>query len=233
MEEIYAKIQDRQGGFVEVRTYRREKDLVLGLFKEGYPDSFDEYDLEFVKEFLEKWEEKDLDHGCLLAIREEEIVGACLFEKIAGPQDQWETSYIFVKARFRGSGIGRILVGVQEEYLKNKARVLFAINAGILPKEVISYPFWQAAGYALWGILPGYFRDDLSGIFLVKRNPYYRIGRGIPKDSGWQADLADSLTGERISRKKYQEILYILNLTPKEKWGIALIGKKNVLVLKV
>ena len=65
MEEIYAKIQDRQGGFVEVRTYRREKDLVLGLFKEGYPDSFDEYDLEFVKEFLEKWEEKDLDHGCL------------------------------------------------------------------------------------------------------------------------------------------------------------------------
>ena len=122
------------------------------------------------------------------------------------------------------------MIGVQEEYLKNKARISFAINPGILPEEVISYPFWRTIGYELWAVLPGYFRDDLSGIFLVKRNPYYRIGRGIPKDSGWCLEMVDSMTGRMISKREYQKILRSLELVPKEKLGFDLIGKENIVV---
>ena len=229
--DIYAEVKDRKGEIVCVGNYHASfKKSTLKLFKEAYPDSFDEYDLEFIREFLEEWKEDSLDQGCLLAIIEGEVVGACLFEKVAGPQDQWETSYIFTRKSFRGRGIGRILIGVQEEYLKNKARISFAINPGILPEEVISYPFWRTIGYELWAVLPGYFRDDLSGIFLVKRNPYYRIGRGIPKDSGWCLEMVDSMTGRMISKREYQKILRSLELVPKEKWGFDLIGKENIVV---
>lgn len=231
---LCAEIKDKSGAIVYVGNYQPFfQEQVSRLFKEGYPDSFDQYDLEFIAEFLIGWEGNQPDKGCLMAIIEEELVGACLFEKVAGPQDQWETSYIFTKEIFRGRGLGRILVGAQEEYLKNKARVLFAINPGILPEGVVSYPFWRAMGYMLWGVLPGYFRDDLSGIFLVKRNPYYRIGRGIPRDSGWQSDLVDSLTGEKISRKEYRGILHSLQPTSKEEWGLGLIGRENVLVWNI
>ena len=227
---IYAEVKDKGNQIVYVGNYQSSfQEQTLELFKEGCPDSFDEYDLEFIEEFLKEWREEDSDQDCLLAIIEGELVGACLFEKVAGPQDQWETSYIFTRKSLRGRGIGRILIGVQEECLKNKARISFAINPGILPEDVISYPFWRTVGYELWGILPGYFRDDLSGIFLVKRNPYYKIGRGIPKDSGWVSEMADSQTGRRISRKEYQEILHSLKPVSKEKWGLDLIGRENVL----
>lgn len=232
--DIYAEVKDKGGVIVYVGNYHSSfQEQTLELFQEGYPDSFDEYDLEFIKGFLEEWEEDALPQGCLLAIIEGKIIGACLFEKVVGPQDQWETSYIFTRESLRGRGIGRILIGVQEEYLKDRARVSFAINPGILPEDVISYPFWKAVGYEDWAVLPGYFRDDLSGIFLVKRNPYYRIGRGIPKDSGWCLEMADSQTGKRISRKEYQEILHSLKATPKSKWGLDLIGRENVLVWNI
>jgi len=228
-KNVYAEVKDRDGKIVYVGNYHPSfKEGTLELFKEGYPDSFDRYDLEFINDFLGEWEEGNSDQGCLLAITEGEPVGACLFGKVAGPQGQWETSYIFTRETLRGKGIGRILVGIQEEYLKNKARVSFAINPGILPEDVISFPFWINVEYELWGILPGYFRDDLSGIFLVKRNPYYRIGRGIPKDSGWEAGLADSITGKRVSRKEYQKVLHSLKPVSKEKWGLDLIGRENV-----
>lgn len=234
MNNILAKIRGKEGETIKVSMYESYlQDQVFALFKEAYPDSFDEYDLEFIEGFLDEWEEGNLSQGCLLAIIEGELVGACLFEKVAGPQDQWETSYIFTRKSLRGRGIGRMLIGVQEEYIKNKARISFAINPGILPEDVISYPFWRTVGYELWGILLGYFRDDLSGIFLVKRNPYYRIGRGISKDSGWCPEMADSITGKRISRKEYQRILHGLKPVPKEKWGLDLIGRENIISFSV
>ncbi|MFH1575626.1 MAG: GNAT family N-acetyltransferase, partial [Candidatus Nealsonbacteria bacterium] len=227
MINTIAEALDKQGKAVAVKSYRRGvrnlRRKVMGLFREGYPDSFDEYDLEFIEEFLADYDEEEGQY-CFLAFAGIELVGASMIEKVAGPQDQWETSYIFAKESFQGRGIGRILVGVQEECLKDKARVSFAINPGILPEDVISYPFWRTVGYELWGILPGYFRDDLSGIFLVKRNPYYAIGKNIPKNSGWEPSMADSITKERISEKEYGEILHDLKQAPKEKWGLDLIG---------
>ena len=225
---ILAEIRDKERRVIAISSYDPIfESEVVKLFEEGLPDSFDKYDLEFIEEFLETMEEGGHQH-CFLATMAGDLVGASLIEKVAGPQDQWETSYIFARETLRGRGIGRILVGVQEEYLKRDARISFAINPGILPDDVISYPFWRAVGYELWGILPGYFRDDLSGIFLVKRNPNYRVGRGIPQDSGWELRMADSLTGKRISKEEYREILFSLKKAPKEKWGLGLIGTDSV-----
>ena len=232
---VLAEVRDKEGGTIKIIIYQPSfKDRVVELFKEGYPDSFDEYDLECIEESLGAIEEGETEEeNCFLAMAEEKLLGASFFDKVAGPQDQWENSYIFTKENLRKKGIGRILVGVQEEYLKNEARILFATNPGILPEDVVSYPFWRAVGYEEWGILPGYFRDDLSGIFLVKRNPYYRIGKGIPRNSGWCPEMADSRSGERISQEEYRNILHGLKPVSKEKWGLDLIGRENVLDWKV
>jgi hypothetical protein len=228
MEEI-ARIKVGMVAEISVRKYRDNlKNEVSKFFHRGYPDSFDEFDLEFIEDFLNEYREEE-GQLCLLAYVGKEIVGGSMLEKISGPQDVWEMSYIFIKEYVRGLGVGRILAGVQEELLKDTARILFAVNPGLLPQEVISYPFWKKIGYEDWGVLPGYFRDDLSGIFLVKRNPYYAIGRGIPKDSGWEPGLADSLSGKRISKGKYKKNLSILKPVPENRWGMGLVGKESVI----
>ncbi len=225
-----AQIKNKQGEIIRVRSYEPEfRGQIFSLFEEGYPDSFDEYDLDAIQESMANMDEGEGQEECFFAKIGEELIAASFIYKVVGPQDQWEVSYIFTRDNLRGRGIGRILIGVQEEYFKDKIRILFAINPGILPEDVISYPFWKATSYELWGILPGYFRDDLSGIFLVKRNPYYRVGRGIPRNSGWEPEMTDSLTGKRISQERYREILYSLKKVPKEKWGLDLIGRENVL----
>lgn len=234
MDNLYAEITDKKGRIVHIRPYNHIffEDDMIALFGEGFPDSFDEYDLQFIRKFLARWNLAQSDKGCFMAIVNDKLVGACLFAKKSGPQDQWEISYIYVKEELRGSGIGRMLIGILEECLKDKARVIFAINAGILPREVISYPFWRNAGYDLWGVLEGYFRDDLSGIFLVKRNPFYAIGQGISEDSGWDPTLADSMTGKKISKREYYGIIRSLPQASRNKWGFGLIDAKNVLVVK-
>lgn len=231
--DIYAEVKDKSGVIVYVGKYHPSfQEQTSELFKEGYPDSFDEYDLKFIRNFLGKWKEKQLDRDCLLAIIEGEFVGACLFEKVEGPQDQWEISYIFTKESFRGKGIGQILVGVQEELLKDNIRTLIAKNPSILPEDVISYPFWQSVGFEYLFTWPYYFRDDLDAIVLGKRNPYYPIGKGIPENSGWELGMADSLTNKRISKNEYQRRLHDVRLASKEKWGLDLIGRENVMIWK-
>lgn len=226
--DVYAEVKDKRGEIIYTGSYSADfQKGVFGLFQEARPDSFDEYDLEFIEKYLADWENES-SHDCFIATIDGTIVGACLFEKVAGPQDQWEITYIYVGKAFRDRGIGKILVGLQENYLKDVARVSFAINPAVLPDNVISYPFWKTIGFQDWGTLPGYFRDDLGGIFLVKRNPYYAIGKGIPPDSAWCIELADSKTGTRISRNNYKNILRSLEPAPKNKWGFGLIGRDNV-----
>jgi len=226
--KVLAEIQDKKGESVKIISYESSlRNRVMALFRGGYPNSFDEYDLEFIEEFLDEYDEEE-GQFCLVALIGRKMVGASMMEKVPGPQDVWETSYIFVRESERGRDIGRIMIGIQEERLKDIARISFAVNPGLLPKDAISYPFWKSVGYEDWAVLPGYFRDDLSGIFLVKRNPHYAIGRGISEDSGWEPGMADSLTGKRVSQKRYREIMNSLKPVPKEKWGRGLIDKESI-----
>ncbi|MBI2042145.1 MAG: hypothetical protein HYT21_00095 [Candidatus Nealsonbacteria bacterium] len=214
-------------GIVTIKSYDPLfKEQVAGLYRQGHPDSFDDYDLEYIGKFLDHFSEAE-NKFCFLAFVRNILVGASIVEKVFGPQDIWETSYAIVKGTARKLGIGRTLIGAQEECLRDITRISFVVNAGILPETVVSYPFWKSVGYEHWAVLPGYFRDDLAGIFLAKRNPYYRIGRGIPRDSRWSADIVDSLTGEKVSKRRYGEILRSLGPVSKEKWGLGLIlGEK-------
>lgn len=219
--DVLAELGDKGGVMVKIISYHpSQKDQVMSLYRQGYPDSFDEYDLETIEAAFKKIEMGDPDHGCYLAIRRGRLAGAVQFCKWPGPQDLYLLSYLFVRESMRGRGIGRMLCGTVEEFHTEKARILFTTHAGILPDYDLSYGFLKAIGYEDWGELPGYFRDDLSGIFLVKRNPYYPIGKGIPENSGWCPELADSRTRKRISEEEYRKILHSLPQVPKGEWGI-------------
>lgn len=222
-------IKDRKRETVSILSYHPTfKKDVMRLFQEGYSDSFDEYDMEFIEKFLETQKESETQ-TCFLATVNGELVGASLIDKVDGPQDQWEISHIFTRKSLRRRGIGRILIGIQEEFLKDEMRLLIAKNPSILPEDVISYPFWLLTGFEYLFTWPKYFRDDLDAIVLGKRNPYYPIGKGIPENSGWEPSMIDSLTSKRISEEEYQRRLHNTKLTPEEKWGLGLIGRENVL----
>jgi len=220
--EILMRVRDKKGDIIDIincdPSFRNQ---VIKLFREGYPDSFDECDLVQI--------ERDLIQGspCLLARKKKLLVGAVQFTKWPAIQDGWLLSYFFV--REKGRGIGEILCAVIEEFLKKKARIIFTTHAGILPNYVSSYGFFPKIGYQEWGVLPGYFRDDLWGIFFVKRNPYYPIGKGIPRNSGWCKEIVDERSGKHISREEYQQIKHGLELTPKEKWGLSFIKQEDII----
>ncbi len=229
------KLTDRFGREITVVPYDRRMDkAVKALYLEGYPDSFDEHDIESIDSFLEELEDPcpksflsdglecanvlGEDRGCLVAARGWEILGSLQYYKVKGSQDLYMLSYIYTREKCRKQGIGGILIRFLEEILKDKARILYTVNPGIFPDYGTSYGFFGTMGYQEWGELPGYFRDDLSGIFFVKRNPNYVVGKGIPENSGWCKEMADSRTGRRISNCQYQKILYLLQQS--KKWGV-------------
>ena len=232
--KVLAELKDRKGMVVKIFTYDpSRRDEVMNLYKQGHPDSFDKFDIKEIEKALDAIEKDGQDQNCLLALRRNRVVGAVQFHKWPGPQDLYLLSYIFTKKTMRGRSIGRFLCGVIEEMIKSKARILFTTHAGLLPDYDLSYSFFQSVGFKEWAELPGYFRDDLAGIFLQKRSPYYGIGEGIPEDSGWCPELARSRTGKRVSRAEYYKEMRRLPQVPKGKWGVDLIGIHCVLTLNL
>jgi len=213
--DLPIRLRDKTGKIVEMMREPPLKDAIMDLYREGYPNSFDEYDLAQIA--------ADLRDGspCLVA-REEgghDLLGALQFVKWPAIQAGWLLSYLFVRNKNRG--IGKMLCAALEELLKKEARIIFTTHAGILPDYSSSYGFFIKAGYREWGVLPGYFRDDLWGVFFAKRNPYYPIGKGIPRHSGWCKALIDERTGKHISRKEYRAIKCGLEPVAKNQWGLS------------
>lgn len=234
--EVLSVIWDKKGEVVKIVPYSARpvsRKKVIELYREGAPDSFDREDLREIKNTLIAIEEDSVNQDCLLAFAAGELVGAAQFYRYGGTWDNWEISYIFVTSAKQKSDIGKILCGVIEELLKKKARVVFAVVAGLLPHYANPYPFWERIGYREWGDLPGFFRDDLSGIPMVKRSPYYRRLKGIPEDDRWYPEMMDVRTGKRVTEAKYQQIVNAFQFTPKEKWGLDLIGRENVITWRV
>lgn len=198
---------------------------VLKLYRGGYPDSFDENDLGAIEFELDEIKRGNPHHYCFLAIRRKRVVGTLMFDRWVGPQDVYLLSYLYIKKSMQERGLGRILVAAVEEFLIDKARIIFTNCAGLLPDYDLSYPFFRAIGYKEWGEFPGYFRDDLSGIFLVKRNPRYSIGWGIPENSSWCPELARSRTGQRISPEEYQQEMRRLKPVAVSEWGLKALEK--------
>jgi len=227
LQHELARIRDKKGEIVKIVRYEswyfsgKAMKQVIRLFRQGYPDSFDDYDLRQIEADLVK------EGLCLLAVKKSKLVGALQFTKWPAIQAGWLLSYFFVKEK--GAGIGEILCASLEEFLEKEARIIFTTHAGILPDYVSSYGFFPKMGYQEWGILQGYFRDDIWGIFFAKRNPHYRIGRGIPKNSGWCKEMIDERTGRHISQDEYQKIKYGLEPVAEEKWGFNMIARENVI----
>lgn len=230
--ELFAEIKDRKGDTAVIRSYQPVfREAVMELFREGYPSSFDDNDMDAIEEGLEGIEESNSE--MFLAFENDTLVAARSFQKVRGPQDFWEGEYLYSKGSCRGRGLGVIMVATTEEYVKDKARVWCTMNAGILPEGATPYQFFMKLGFQQWSILPGYFRDDLPAILIVKRNPYYDVDRGIPDNMKWHPGLVYTSTGIAVSRKEYQDILHALKPVPKEKWGLGLIGRENVINWKV
>lgn len=235
--KILAEMRDKKGESIKIISYKLSwlerlkwfftgKNQVTELFREGYPNSFDEHDLRAIKKILKQKPEET----SLLAICGKKLVG-CLtgYSKKNGHCDLYINGYRYTKRTFRERGIARILQGVAEEILKEKARLILVINTGILSYDDLSYQWFKAVGFEEYGEIPKWFRDDLSGVFLGKRNPYYPLGKGIPGNSVWCPESADSRTGKRISKEEYQEVINNPGLVPKEKWGLDLIGRENII----
>lgn len=224
--KILAKIRDKCGKVVTIIRYQKSLEgKVVGLFHEGYPNSFDGVDLRAIKTLT-----KENDGTFLLAFCGEKIV-SCLtgFRRVKGCHNLYMTGYRYTIIEFRNRRIATIIQGIAEEILKDKARLIVTTNAGILPEDDQSIGWFKNVGFVFVGEVKGWFRDDLSGVFLGKRNPYFPIGKGIPKNSGWCPESVVSRTGGRISEKEYQEVLNDPGLVSKEKWGLDLIDRENIL----
>ncbi|MFC1789574.1 GNAT family N-acetyltransferase [Patescibacteria group bacterium] len=232
---LMAEMRDRKGRIISIRRYHHSlQKQVMRLFREGYPDSFDGNDLREIKKETVGETEKTF----LLAFTEGELVGAMTgFFRMSGLHRLYEGGYLFVRHDMRGVGIATMLSGVAEELLKDEARIIMITNAAILPDYEVSYKWFKSVGFERMGRVPYWFRDDLPAIFFGKRNPYFSIGKGIPKNSGWGPELVDSETRERITEQKYEQIMNDPGLVLKEKWGLNLvrnlIGRKNILIWEV
>jgi len=212
---------------ISVRRYRRSLEKqVISFFREGYPLSFDGNDLREIRRELRGKVEKTY----LLAFRGDNLIGAFIgLSEVPGLCHLYAGGYAYVREDVRHLGIATILVGVAEEILKEKARVVIGTNAGILPFDSLSSGWFQKMGYENLGRVKYWFRDDLPGIFFGKRNPYWPIGKGIPKNSGWDPEMADSESGNIISEKEYNQVMNDPGLAPLEKWGLNMIGRESVI----
>ncbi len=228
--KVLARITDKKGEMVKIVRYQSNfQDQVMVLFREGHPDSFDGVDLRTIKSFT-----KENDKTFLLAFCGKKLAG-CLtgFRKVRGCHNSYMTGYRYVKEEFRHRRIATIIQGIAEEILKNKARLIVATNTGILPEDDQSIGWFKTVGFVELGEVKGWYRDDLPAVFLGKRNPHFPIGKGIPKNSGWDTSITDSLTGQRISKKDYSAILKNPGLAPMEKWGLNLLNKEDIIMINI
>jgi len=222
--KVIAELKDKQGETIRVVRYEPSlADQVMELFREGYPLSFDGNDLRLIKKITLH---RPIDKTFLLAMTAEGRVCGCLtgLSKMEGLHRVYEMAYIYTLQEFRKRGILTILEAVAEEIIKDDARLILVINTRFLPEDILSLGWFKALGFELLGQVKYFFRDDLTGLFLGKRNPYFPIGKGIPQNSGWDETMADALTGKRISEKRYKRVMNDPGLAPKGKWGISLIG---------
>jgi len=225
--KILAKIRNRRGETITIIRYHKSlQERVMDLFREGYPISFDGADLRKIKKSVRGKTDKTF----LLAFHEEELVG-CLtgLEKAEGPHNVYVMDYLYVKKDFRNKDVATILLGIEEEILKSKARLIIGINTGILPDYDLSFGWFKKMEFVVLGVVKYWFRSDLPGVFMGKVNPHIPLGKEIPKNSGWDETIADSISGKRISEQEYNSIINDPGQTPKGKWGLDLIGRRHVI----
>jgi len=225
--KILAQVTSKGKAIRVVRYEKRFQEEVMNLFRQGYPISFDGNDLRKIKKIIQKTEKT-----FLLAFHGKELVG-CLtgLRKVEGPNGVYMGEYLSVRKDFRHYGVATILLGIDEEILKNKARMIVGINTGILPDCELSYGWFENVGFSLLGVVKYWFRADLPGVFIGKVNPYITLGKEIPKNSRWDPAMSDSITGKRISEKKYNDVINDPGQTSVEKWGLNLLKKEGMKVV--
>jgi len=225
--KLLAEITTRNGGKIKVARYeKRFQEQVMGLFRKGYPISFDGNDLRKIKKIVQK-----TDKTFVLAYHGDELVG-CMTgaKKIEGPNGVYMGEYLFVRKEFRHYGVATILLGVIEEILKDKARMIVGINTGILPDYELSYGWFENVGFSLLGVVKYWFRADLPGVFMGKVNPYIALGKEIPINSTWDPAMSNSITGEKITKEEYDNIINDPGQAPEAKWGFGLLRSEGMAV---
>jgi hypothetical protein len=141
--------------------------------------------------------------------------------------------YLYVGEKFRYRGIAKIIGAIAEEVLKNRARLIVVMNAGILPKSDQSAGAFEKTGFMFLGEILSLFRDDIPAVILGIRNPHWPIGKGIPKNSGWDTSITYALTGKFVSEEEYNAILNNPGLAPIEKWGLNLLNKEDIIMINI
>jgi L-amino acid N-acyltransferase YncA len=214
-----------------VRYHKSLEDQVMKFFREGYPNSFDGNDLRSIKKSLKM----KPDNTFLVVFNEEGEIMGCLtgINKWDGFHALYVGKYLYVGEKFRYRGIAKIIGAIAEEVLKDKARLLVVMNAGILPESDQSVSAFKKAGFVVFGQILSLFRDDIPVVVLGLRNPYWPIGRGIPKNSGWDPSMRYTLSGSYISEKDYNAILNNPGLAPIDKWGLNLLSKEDILMINI
>jgi len=216
-----------KGKVIDVVCYEKKfQEQVMGLFRQGYPISFDGNDLREIRKIV-----KATDRTFVLAFCEDKLVG-CLtgLRKVEGLNKVYVGGYLFVRKEFRRYGIATILLGIDEELLKTKARIIMGVNAGILPDYELSHQWFRSAGGVLLGTVKYWFRADLAGVFMGKVNPHIPLGEEIPKNSNWDPSMSDSITGKRITKRQYDRVINDPGHTPKEKWGLELLRSEGMTI---
>jgi GNAT superfamily N-acetyltransferase len=107
---------------------------------------------------------------CYVAVFEGNVVGVSgIIPDDLSPRACW-LGWTYIDEKHRGQGIGtRLLHHVEEEVFSRRGKLLF-ITTSSHPAYAPALRFYQSHGYAVAGVLPGYYDVGIDLIALTKSN---------------------------------------------------------------
>lgn len=105
---------------------------------------------------------------CYVAVFEGNVIGVSgIIPDHLSPRVCW-LGWTYIGEKFRGRGVGsRLLRHVEEEVFSRRGKILF-ITTSSHPAYASALRFYQSHGYAIAGVLPGYYDIGIDLIALTR-----------------------------------------------------------------
>ncbi len=155
---------------IQFRTQLKDpdiKDLPRLTSSTGF---FNQEEVDIVEELVvETLTKPDCGYLWQVAEQGEEPAGFTCFGRIPGSMHAWDLYWIVVGRVFQGNGLGRKLISITEEYVRNQGGKLLIAETSGRPLYLPTRNFYLHCGYQSEVTIAEFYGPGDDKVFFIKR----------------------------------------------------------------